>query len=188
MSYYTLWVIAFGLSMDAFAVSVTKGLCLIEFSWRFALRIALCFGFFQALMPLIGYYIGLHFSQYITEIDHWIAFVLLCLIGINMIRESLSDDDDEDDDPTDFSLKHLITLGVATSIDALAMGVSFAFLQVNIGMTIALIGVTTAMLCLIGVKAGHWLGGKIRKHAERLGGIMLIAIGIHILYEHQVFG
>lgn len=187
MSYYTLWVIAFGLSMDAFAVSVTKGLCLIEFSWKFVLRIALCFGIFQALMPVIGYYIGLNFSEYITEFDHWIAFILLCLIGINMIRESLSEDD-EDDDPTDFSVKHLITLGIATSIDALAMGVSFAFLQVNIGITTAMIGVTTAVLCLIGVKAGHWLGGKIRKHAELLGGIALIGIGIHILYEHQVFG
>lgn len=187
MSYYTLWVIAFGLSMDAFAVAVTKGLCLIEFSWKFALRIALCFGIFQALMPVIGYYIGLNFSQYITEFDHWIAFFLLCLIGGNMIRESLSEDD-EDNDPTDFSFKHLITLGIATSIDALAMGISFAFLQVNIGVVMAMIGITTVVLCLSGVKAGYWLGGKIRKHAELLGGIALIGIGIHILYEHHVFG
>lgn len=186
MSYYTLWVIAFGLSMDAFAVAVTKGLCLIEFSWKFALRIALCFGLFQALMPLLGYYIGSHFSHFITEFDHWVAFVLLGLIGLNMLREALGEDDDEND-PTDFSLKHLLTLGIATSIDALAMGISFAFLQVNIGETISIIGMTTAILCIIGVKAGHWLGGRIRQQAELLGGIMLIAIGVHILYEHHVF-
>ena len=186
MSYYTLWVIAFGLSMDAFAVAVTKGLCLIEFSWKFALRIAFCFGLFQALMPLIGYYIGSHFSDYIEEWDHWIAFVLLCLIGVNMVRESFSNDD-EDDDPTDFSLRHLLALGVATSIDALAMGVSFAFLKVNIWTAVGLIGVITAMLSLAGVKAGHLMGGKIRKQAELLGGVMLMGIGVHILYEHGVF-
>ncbi|PVX41394.1 putative Mn2+ efflux pump MntP [Pasteurella langaaensis DSM 22999] len=187
MSYYTLWAIAFGLSMDAFAVAVAKGLCLIEFSWKFALRIALCFGLFQALMPLLGYYIGSHFSQFTREIDHWIAFALLGLIGINMIREALSEDNDEED-LTDFTLKHLLTLGIATSIDALAMGISFAFLQVNIGESVAIIGATTAILCIIGVKAGHWLGRKIRQQAELLGGLMLIAIGVHVLYEHHVFG
>ncbi|MDG2916125.1 manganese efflux pump MntP family protein [Bisgaard Taxon 10/6] len=187
MSYYTLWVIAFGLSMDAFAVSVGKGLTLTDFCLKFALKIAFCFGLFQALMPLLGYYVGSHFSNYITEFDHWIAFVLLCVIGINMIKESFSEEDG-DDDPFDFSWRHLIMLGVATSIDALAMGISFAFLNVNVWQAAAVIGLTTALLSVFGLKAGHWLGDRIRKQAELLGGAVLIAMGIKVLIEHQVWG
>ena len=157
MTFHMLWVIALGLSMDAFAVSISKGLAMRAFRWKQALAIACCFGLFQGIMPAIGYVVGLQFSQMIQNWDHWIAFVLLALIGVNMIREGLSSDDEPA--PSLISLKHLLTLGVATSIDALA----------------------------IGVKSGHFLGKKFKSKAEIFGGLVLLVIAVKILHEHGVF-
>lgn len=172
--------------MDAFAVSISKGLAMRSFRWRQALAIALCFGFFQGLMPLIGYFIGTQFSRFIEDWDHWVAFVLLALIGVNMLREAFAEDDDE---PLHsfISLKHLLTLGVATSIDALAVGISFAFLNVTISSAALIIAATTFFISFIGVKSGHFLGKKFKSKAEIFGGLILIAIAVKILHDHGVF-
>lgn len=187
MTFYTLWIIALGLSMDAFAVSISKRLALRAFRWKQALAIAFCFGAFQGLMPAIGYAIGLQFSRMIQNWDHWIGFTLLGLIGINMIREGLSDEDDEDEFKSFISLKRLLTLSIATSIDALAMGVSFAFLSVNFVTAVLTIACTTFVISLIGVKCGHFFGQKFKSKAEIFGGVVLILIGFSLLYEHGVF-
>lgn len=186
MTFYTLWIIALGLSMDAFAVSISKGLALRIFRWKQALVIALCFGVFQGIMPAIGYGIGLQFSGLIQNWDHWIGFILLALIGINMIREGFSDDEDEEMNAS-LNLKRLFTLGIATSIDALALGVSFAFLDVHLLSAIFTISLTTFVMSLIGVKSGHFLGKKFKSKAEIFGGLVLIGIGFSLLYEHGVF-
>ena len=180
-----LWVIALGLSMDAFAVSISKGLAMRTFRWKQALTIACCFGLFQGIMPAIGYVVGLQFSQMIQNWDHWIAFALLALIGVNMIREGLS----SDDEPalSLISLKHLLTLGVAMSIDALAVGVSFAFLCVDILLAVFIIGLTTFAISFIGVKSGHFLGKKFKSKAEIFGGLVLLVMAVKILHEHGVF-
>lgn len=164
MTFHMLWVIALGLSMDSFAVSISKGLAMRAFRWKQALAIACCFGLFQGIMPAIGYVVGLQFSQMIQNWDHWIAFVLLALIGVNMIREGLSSDDEPA--PSLISLKHLLTLGVATSIDALAIGVSFAFLSVDILLAVFIIGLTTFVISFIGVKSGHFFREKIQKQSR----------------------
>ena len=169
MTFHMLWVIALGLSMDAFAVSISKGLAMRTFRWKQALAIACCFGLFQGIMPAIGYVVGLQFSQMIQNWDHWVAFVLLALIGVNI------------------SLKHVLTLGVATSIDALAVGVSFAFLSVDILLAIFIIGLTTFVISFIGVKSGHFLGKKFKSKAEIFGGLVLLVIAVKILHEHGVF-
>lgn len=186
MAFYTLWIIALGLSMDAFAVSISKGLAMRSFRWKQALMIALCFGSFQAIMPLIGYGLGSQFSKMIQDWDHWIAFILLSLIGGNMICEGFSDDEDESI-PHLISVKRLFTLGFATSVDALAVGISFAFLHVDIIQAIWIIGLTTFVIAFIGVKSGHFLGRKFKSKAEIFGGIVLIVMGIKILFEHGVF-
>ncbi len=182
MSLLTLFITAVGLSMDAFAVSVCKGLAMKKLSVKKAVLIGLWFGGFQALMPAIGYLLGTRFEKYVTSIDHWIAFVLLAFIGINMIKEALSGDEDEANDSVD--LKTMFLLAVATSIDALAVGVTYAFLQVRIIPAVAFIGVTTFVLSVVGVKIGNVFGLRYKSKAEIFGGIILIVMGAKILAEH----
>ena len=176
-----LILIAVGLSMDAMAVSVCKGLSVRRLRPRHALLAGLYFGGFQFLMPLIGWLLGFRFEEMIKSVDHWIAFVLLALIGLNMLRESFSESEALD---ADFSIRTMLLLAVATSIDALAVGVTFAFLAVRILPAAGLIGVTTFALSAFGVYIGHAFGTRFRANAERLGGIILIGIGLKILLEH----
>lgn len=183
MSIIELLLIAIGLSMDAFAVSVGKGLTLKRTQLSHYLKVGLWFGGFQALMPLIGYLFCVSFSTYINFFDHWIAFILLAIIGANMIRESFSKEEDEDSS-SDFSVKTMFIMAVATSIDALAMGVSFALMNVNIFTAISLIGITTFLFSAIGLKIGHVFGVKYKSKAEFTGGLILILIGTKILIEH----
>ncbi len=176
-------LIAISLAMDAFAVSICKGLSMKKMDWKKALIIGLYFGFFQGGMPLIGYILGVGFEESIKFIDHWIAFGLLAFIGGNMIKEALSKkEDDEVDDKVDF--KTMIILAIATSIDALAVGITFAFLSVNIILAVSLIGIITFIISCIGVKLGNVFGDKYEKKAELAGGIVLVLIGLKILLEH----
>lgn len=223
MGLLELFILAIGLSMDAFAVSICKGLALPKINLKSAGIVGLWFGAFQALMPLIGYLLGVNFRSYIVSIDHWIAFVLLALIGANMIKEALSDDDEEEEaeirnlkrgpeegtigvcsldscsiSPTGqvalsradnrikeiLGFKTMFLLAVATSIDALAMGVTFAFLNVNIIPAISFIGVVTFTCSAIGVKIGNVFGLKYKSKAEIAGGVILILLGCKILIEH----
>lgn len=179
-----LFITAVGLSMDAFAVAISKGLSVKQVKMKHMTIVGLYFGIFQALMPLIGYFIGSKFASYITNFDHWIAFILLALIGINMIRESLSKNDDET--PNDsFTFKAMIPMAIATSIDALAVGVSFALLpDVNIWYAVVFIGIITFALSFAGVKIGNIFGLKYKSKAELAGGIILILMGGKILIEH----
>ena len=167
--------------MDAFAVSVCKGLSVRRLEKKHVLLVGLYFGGFQALMPLIGWLLGFRFEAAITSIDHWIAFILLALIGGNMIRESFHSDEELSDD---FGLRTMLLLAIATSIDALAVGVTFAFLSVRILPAAGLIGVTTCLLSMAGIWLGHAFGSRLEAWAERLGGIILILIGLKILLEH----
>ena len=176
-------LIAVSLAMDAFAVSICKGLSMKKMDWKKAIIIALYFGIFQGGMPLIGYLLGVGFEESIKFIDHWIAFGLLAFIGGNMIKDALSkNEDDEVDDKVDF--KTMIVLAIATSIDALAIGVTFAFLNVNIVLAVSLIAAITLVISCIGVKLGNVFGDKYEKKAELAGGIVLILIGLKILLEH----
>ena len=187
MSIFELFLIAVGLSMDAFAVAICKGLSMRKMNYRHAAVIALFFGGFQALMPLIGWVLGKQFERYITSVDHWIAFILLAIIGMNMIREALGKDDEEEEKGCQgdrLDLKDLLMMAIATSIDALAVGVTFAFLQVSIVPAVSLIGITTFVLSLIGVSLGRVFGAKFKSKAEFLGGAILILIGVKILLEH----
>lgn len=178
-----LLLIGIGLSMDAFAASVCQGLKMRKISPKQTLIIALFFGGFQALMPLIGWVLGKQFETYITSIDHWIAFVLLAFIGGKMVFDALKqEDDDKDDSP--FSVREIFLLAIATSIDALAVGITFAFLQTNIWVSISIIGCTTFLLSAVGVFIGHKFGTKHKNKAELAGGIILILIGLKILLEH----
>ena len=181
MSFFDLFVLAVGLSMDAFAVSVCKGLSVRQLKISHACTVGLYFGGFQFLMPLIGYLLGSQFQQYITSIDHWIAFVLLALIGANMIKESRGEAEQLNDS---FSFLTMLPLAIATSIDALAVGITFAFLQVSILPAVTFIGCTTFVLSAIGIKIGHVFGTRYKSRAEMIGGIVLIAIGCKILLEH----
>lgn len=176
-----------GLAMDASAVSIAKGLSLAEEHINeYALKLGLAFGLFQGAMPLAGYFIGSHFAKYITSIDHWIAFILLSIIGINMIRESK--EKDEDSPMVHFiSWKVILVLAIATSIDALAVGVTLAFLRVNVWLAITLFMVITFILSFACVKMGKRLGSLFQAYAERLGGIILIVLGVKILIEHLFF-
>lgn len=184
MSFVEILLIGIGLSMDAFSVSICKGLTTKKFSWKMALICGLWFGSFQALMPLIGYFLGSQFEQYITAVDHWIAFGLLFLIGANMIREAVWQK--KEDEPADSSLgfKTMLLLAIATSIDALAVGISFACIQVKIWSSVLIIGVTTFLFSIMGVKIGNVFGSKFEKSAGIVGGIILILIGLKILLEH----
>lgn len=176
-----LFAIALGLSMDAFAVAVSKGLCLRKMRYKYALITGLFFGGFQALMPLIGFFLGVQFEDYLTSIDHWIIFGLLSLIGINMILESRKEESDNCDA---FSLSNMTILSLATSIDALAVGITFAFLHANIYISITVIGLTTLVLSFCGVIIGNLFGSRLKSKAEIAGGIVLILIGVKILLEH----
>jgi putative Mn2+ efflux pump MntP len=182
MSLLELFIIAVGLSMDAFAVSICKGLSVQKMKFRHALICGAYFGGFQALMPSIGYLLGSQFESMITQIDHWIAFILLAIIGINMIKESREDDEEKLDDS--FGVSTMLTLAVATSIDALAVGVTFAFLQVNIVWAVIFIGSVTFILSAIGVRVGHVFGMKYKSKAEFAGGLILVLMGVKILLEH----
>ena len=181
MSFWELLIVAVSLSMDAFAVSVCKGLSVSKVRLRHAGITGLYFGGFQALMPLIGYFLGAQFQHAIASVDHWIAFGLLALIGANMIRESFGE---EEESCSSFGPRAMLPLAVATSIDALAVGITFAFLKVNVWIAILLNGVTTFLLSGMGVLLGHLFGEKYQKWAERLGGIVLIGLGLKILLEH----
>ena len=176
-----LLLIAVGLSMDAFAVSVCKGLSVKKVEMRHLGLVGLYFGGFQALMPLLGWLLGYRFEEMITSVDHWIAFVLLALIGGNMIKESF---DQEEEMSDSFGVKTMLLLAVATSIDALAVGITFAFLSVRILPAAGLIGVTTFLLSAAGICIGHAFGARFKAGAERLGGVILILIGLKILLEH----
>lgn len=180
-----LFVIAVGLSMDAFAVSVCKGLSVQKMKLSHALTCGVYFGGFQGLMPFIGYMLGSQFEEAIVSIDHWVAFVLLGLIGLNMIKESRDTDCETLD--SSFGVKAMIPLAVATSIDALAIGVTFAFLHVNIFWAVLFIGVITFTLSSIGVKVGNVFGSKYKSKAEFAGGLILVLMGTKILLEHLGF-
>ena len=182
MGLLSLFIIAVGLSMDAFAVAVCKGLATRTITGRMVIIVSLWFGVFQAIMPLLGYYLGVQFRSRITAIDHWIAFGLLGLIGLNMIREALSKDKEEADPSLD--IRTMFGLAVATSIDALAVGVTFAFLNAHIWWAITFIGVTTFMLSAVGVKIGNLFGKRYKAKAEFFGGIVLILLGGQILLKH----
>ena len=186
MSVWDLMVIAVGLSMDAFAVSICKGFSVNRLRPGHYVNVGLYFGGFQAMMPLIGYLLGRQFEGLIVRIDHWIAFVLLALIGGNMVREALGGEEESLDDS--FSFRTMLPLAVATSIDALAVGVTFAFLGVNIWTAIALIGVTTFGISAGGFAIGHNFGARYKSKSEILGGVILICLGGKILIEHLFFG
>ena len=190
MNLIELLIIAIGLSMDAFAVSIGKGLSITKIKLSHALKVGLWFGGFQALMPLIGYLLGSTFADIVTDYDHWVAFGLLALIGGNMIKEALEKDDDCDckkKQKNSFGLVTMLTLAVATSIDALAIGVTFAFFKVAIIPAIITIGITTFIFSIAGLKIGHIFGCKYKSHAELFGGVILILIGLKILLEHTIF-
>ncbi len=182
MTLFNLFLIAVGLSMDAFAVSVCKGLAMEKAPLKKAAVAGAWFGSFQALMPLIGYLLGSRFEKYITRIDHWIAFILLALIGINMIKEAFSKEEEKASSTMYF--KEMFLLAVATSIDALAVGITFAFLRVDILPAVSLIGITTFLLSIAGVKAGNLFGSRYKSKAELAGGILLILMGTKILLDH----
>jgi len=181
LGFTELFLIAVGLSMDAFAVSLCKGLAIKSADLKNAIVVGLYFGGFQALMPVIGYFLGVRFQERIVAFDHWIAFILLVAIGLNMILSSREKDTDTNNS---LDVKNMLVLAVATSIDALAIGVTFAFLQVNIVFAALIIGITTFTLSLIGVRVGHIFGLRYKAKAEIAGGLILIAIGCKILLEH----
>lgn len=187
MGFIELFLIGVGLSMDAFAVAICKGLGMKRLNMKQALVIGLFFGGFQALMPFVGWALGSQFQDLISPIDHWVAFILLAIIGGKMLVEAIRGGDEESaDEPADakLDLKELFVLAVATSIDALAVGITFAFLGVNIVWAIAIIGVTTFVLSLVGVGVGHVFGARYEKGATIVGGVVLILIGCKILLEH----
>lgn len=182
MGIIEIFLLGVGLAMDAFAVSICKGLSMKKMEWKKAVIIALYFGIFQGLMPVVGYLLGVGFEEKITSIDHWIAFGLLSIIGINMIREAFEEKENEENDSVDF--KSMIVLAVATSIDALAVGVTFVFLKVNLIFSVAIIGIVTFIISMCGVKIGNVFGDKYESKAEITGGIILILLGLKILLEH----
>lgn len=187
MSFIELFLIGVGLSMDAFAAAICQGLSMTRLKWGHALTVGLYFGGFQALMPFIGWMLGSQFADRIQQYDHWIAFILLVLIGGNMIREALSgDEEDAAQAETDLRLDHkkLFLMAIATSIDALAIGVTFAFLETAILPAIGIIGCTTFCISVAGVAVGCWFGARYKKRAEITGGAILVLLGIKILLEH----
>ena len=185
MGLIELFLIAVGLSMDAFAVSVCKGLAMPKCTFKKAAIVGLWFGGFQALVPALGYLLGAQFQEAIASIDHWIAFVLLALIGGNMIHEALDNDEEEADASLD--VKTMFLLAVATSIDALAIGITFAFLKVSIIPAVCFIGIVTFIISFAGVKIGNVFGARYKNKAEIVGGVILILLGLKILLEHLGF-
>ena len=188
MSIFALFTLAVGLSMDAFAVSVCKGLALPKVKLWHMVLVGLWFGGFQALMPTIGYFLGAQFSSYISNFDPWIAFILLGIIGGSMIKEALEKDDEEECPDAGLGVKTMFLMAVATSIDALAVGVTLAFLKVDVVSSVLFIGVVTFVISAVGVRIGNIFGTKYKSKAELLGGIILIILGIKILLEHLMGG
>lgn len=187
MGFIELFLIGVGLSMDAFAVSICQGLSMTKIKWGHALTVGLYFGGFQALMPFTGWMLGSQFAGCIQQYDHWVAFVLLVLIGGNMIREALSGEEDEAEDAAigaGLDHKKLFLMAIATSIDALAVGVTFAFLDTAILPAIGIIGTTTFFISVAGVAVGCWFGARYKKRAEITGGVILVLLGVKILLEH----
>ena len=182
MELFEIIAIGVGLAMDAFAVSICKGLSMKKIDWKKAIIIALYFGIFQALMPVLGYFLGSTFSSFVQSVDHWIAFILLAIIGGNMIKDSTDDEVEKRNDKVD--VKTMLLLAIATSIDALAVGVTFAFFEVNLLLSISIIGIITFVLSFLGVIIGNKFGDKFQNRAELTGGIVLIIIGLKILLEH----
>ena len=183
MGFLELLLISVGLAMDAFAVSVGKGMTLKRVRLSHALNAGVWFGGFQALMPIIGYFVGRSFAEYVVSVDHWIAFSLLVLIGVNMIREALGDDDEEQNG--DFGFRTMLVMAIATSIDALAVGISMAFLNVNVWSSATVIGVVTLIISAMGVYLGSLWGSRLGPKAGIIGGMILIGIGIKIVVEHM---
>lgn len=191
MSLYELFILAVGLSMDAFSVAVCKGLSTQKLRPKHYLLVGVWFGGFQALMPTLGFFLGKTFEKYINTFDHWIAFVLLSLIGANMLREAFSkEEESEDEKSSSFSFKSMLLLAIATSIDALAVGVTFALLpDVNIAAAVLFIGAVTFVLSAVGLKVGNVFGLKYKNKAQIAGGVILILMGVKILLDHLgVFG
>ena len=187
MGFIELLLIGVGLSMDAFAVSICQGISMTKIKWGHALTVGLYFGGFQALMPFTGWMLGSQFAGRIQQYDHWAAFVLLVLIGGNMIREALSGEEDEAEDAAigaGLDHKKLFLMAIATSIDALAVGVTFAFLDTAILPAIGIIGTTTFFISVAGVAVGCWFGARYKKRAEITGGVILVLLGVKILLEH----
>lgn len=186
MKLIEIFLIGVGLSMDAFAVAVCKGLNMKKINYLHTVIIALFFGAFQAIMPLLGWFLGKQFEAYITSIDHWIAFILLGIIGGKMVYEAITEKEEEAvaDTEEKLDIKELFLLAVATSIDALAVGITFAFLKVDITFSICVIGTTTFVLSCVGVAIGNIFGAKYQAKAELAGGIILVLIGLKILLEH----
>ncbi len=188
--YITLFLMGVGLAMDAFAVSICKGLSMKKVKWQHATIIGLFFGGFQALMPFVGWLLGSQFEQYITKVDHWIAFGLLGIIGGKMLYEAIKGDEEEgcsccnDKNADKLDLKELFILAIATSIDALAVGITFAFLKYPVVKAVTVIGVVTFIISMAGVYIGNFFGSRFKKKAEIAGGIILVGIGIKILLEH----
>ena len=182
MTILEIILLSIGLAMDAFAVSICKGLSMKKMNWKKACIIGLYFGGFQAIMPVIGYFLGSAFETFITNVDHWVAFILLGIIGAKMIKDAFSTECDNFND--DVKAKTMVILAIATSIDALAIGITFAFLNVNLIMSVTLIGVITFILSVIGTKIGNRFGNKYEKTAEIIGGCILIFLGTKILLEH----
>ncbi len=184
MSPLTLLLIAFSLSADAFAVALGKGLHIRRLTVRDTAAIAVAFGAFQGLMPVLGWFLGVRLQGYITEVDHWIAFGLLAAVGGKMLYEAFTGGDDDEPDEDHIGLRELLVLSVATSIDALAVGIGFAFLDVSIAGAAVLIGVVTLVVSLAGVLVGHRVGVRFRGPAEIVGGAVLVLIGVRILLDH----
>lgn len=191
MDLFSIIIIGIGLAMDCFAVSISQGICARELKFKPALKMGLLFGLFQGLMPIIGFMIGKSFQSLVQNIDHWIAFVILSIIGIKMIYESIADKKEEKEEevcaPNKFKLSFLLTLAVATSIDALATGFIFVSFPTRIWIAAYIIGTISFILTMIGVKFGHVFGKKLQLDFELLGGITLILIGLKILIEHLYF-
>ena len=182
MGIFEIIIISIGLAMDAFAVSICKGLSMIKLNWKNAIIISLYFGIFQGVMPIIGYSLGTTLSGLVENIDHWIIFILLSIIGINMIQESFNNKEENTDE--NISIKTMFILAFATSIDALAVGITFAFFKINLLLSVILIGVITFVVSLIGVRIGNKFGDKYKNKAKLFGGAILISIGIKVLLEH----
>lgn len=186
MGFVELFLIGVGLSMDAFAVAVCKGLGMKRLDVRQALVIGLYFGGFQALMPFLGWLLGAQFQRFVAPVDHWIVFILLAFVGGKMIWEAVHDDGAEEEASARPGIDHreMLMLAVATSIDAFAVGITFAFLEVAIGPAVAVIGLTTFALSVLGVWVGHQFGSRFEKPATVAGGVVLILIGLRVLLEH----
>ena len=184
MGFFSVILTGFALSMDAFAVSITKGITLKKVNLSIAIKIAFFFGLFQAVMPLIGWLFGMNFELYIRSIDHWISVILLSFLGIKMIIETINSDDDNEANSIYLDNKELIILSIATSIDALAVGVTFAFLNIDIIPICISIGVITFIVCFIGVIIGKKIGSVLKDSAQIIGGIILVLIGLNIFNEH----